>query len=88
MNIDELETGLIMICIVGIQDPLRPAVKQAVADCKGAGIKVRMVTGDKIDTAVAIAKDAGIIEGDLSVEQAIKNGLAISGPQFAELDNN
>ena len=51
-----------MITLVGIKDPLREGVKQAITDCHNAGITVRMVTGDNINTAVAISKDAGIIE--------------------------
>jgi P-type E1-E2 ATPase len=47
--------------LVGIADPLRPDVIDAVATCQKAGIFVRMVTGDNLDTAVAIAKEAGIL---------------------------
>lgn len=71
MDPDALESNLIIIGMVGIQDPLRPAVIGAVADCNTAGIRVRMVTGDNIETAVAIAKDAGIIQDkQMTVEEA------------------
>lgn len=50
------ETDLIYLSVVGIEDPLRPGVAQAVDDARAAGIKVRMVTGDNIETAQAIAK--------------------------------
>lgn len=56
------ETDLTYIAVVGIQDPLRPGVKQAVLDARTAGIHVRMVTGDNIETAQAIAKEASILE--------------------------
>lgn len=50
-----------MICIYGLQDPLREGIREAIAKCHEAGITVRMCTGDNIDTAKAIAKDAGIL---------------------------
>jgi len=84
---DALESDLIAICLLGIQDPLRPAVKGAVADCHKAEITVRMVTGDNIDTAVAICKDAGIITENLTPEQAIKRKIAITGPEFSKLSD-
>lgn len=59
---DDLEKDLIIIGLTGIQDPLRDRIPEAVSDCKKAGIKVRMVTGDVKDTAVAIAKEAGILD--------------------------
>ena len=51
-----------MLSIIGVKDIPRPEVPGAIAQCKKAGIKVRMVTGDNIITAKAIAKDVGIIE--------------------------
>ena len=51
-----MEIGLTMICLVGIEDPLRDNVEDAIARCKKAGITVRMATGDNIVTAVSIAK--------------------------------
>ena len=53
----------IVLAIIGIQDIARPEVPHAIAQCHKAGIKVRMVTGDNIVTAKAIAKDVGIIRG-------------------------
>ena len=47
--------------MVGIKDPLRDGIKRAVEICHGAGVRVRMVTGDNKNTAIAIAKEAGIL---------------------------
>ena len=56
------EKDLVMLAIVGIKDPLRDEIPVAVELCHNAGITVRMVTGDNIQTAIAIAKEAGILE--------------------------
>ncbi|KAL6867321.1 hypothetical protein ACP4OV_015345 [Aristida adscensionis] len=65
--------GYTCIGIVGIKDPVRPGVKESVAICRSAGITVRMVTGDNINTAKAIARECGILTED---------GIAIEGPEF------
>ncbi|XWS29708.1 hypothetical protein CRYUN_Cryun24cG0053300 [Craigia yunnanensis] len=57
------------------EDPVRPGVKESVATCRSAGITVRMVTGDNINTAKAIARECGILTDD---------GIAIEGPYFRE----
>ena len=59
---EAIENGLTFIGLAGMIDPIRPEVKYAVEQCKSASIKVVMITGDHIDTAVAIAKELGIIE--------------------------
>ncbi|CAI9269551.1 unnamed protein product [Lactuca saligna] len=69
------ETNYTIIAVVGIKDPVRPGVKEAVKTCLDAGIIVRMVTGDNINTAKAIARECGILTAD---------GLAIEGPVFRE----
>ncbi|MCO5611739.1 hypothetical protein L7F22_065997 [Adiantum nelumboides] len=68
----KLPTGsLMLLAIVGIKDPARPEVPNAVRRCQLAGIKVRMVTGDNLITARAIATECGILqEGDLAIEGA------------------
>jgi Ca2+-transporting ATPase len=65
--------GYTLVAVVGIKDPVRPGVKDAVQTCLAAGITVRMVTGDNINTAKAIAKECGILTED---------GVAIEGPEF------
>ena len=71
----ELELNLCFIGLVGMIDPVRPEVKAAIEECRLAGIRPIMITGDHKDTAVAIAKELGIINNA---------GEAITG---AELDN-
>lgn len=66
------------IGVVGIQDPLRPGVPEAVAKCKHAGVVVRMVTGDNITTARAIATDCGIYT----------DGVVMEGPEFRKLSDD
>ena len=59
---DNLERDLTFIGFVGMIDPCRPEVEDAVNNCKSAGIRVVMITGDHIDTATAIGKDLEIIK--------------------------
>jgi Ca2+-transporting ATPase len=61
--------------LVGIQDPVRPGVPEAVEKCKFAGVSVRMVTGDNVVTAKAIATDCGIYT----------DGIVMEGPTFRNL---
>ena len=70
-----LEKELVFLGLTGMIDPVRPEVKDAIEECRSAGIRAVMITGDHKDTAVAIAKELGIIK-DASE--------AITG---AELDN-
>ncbi|NP_001129103.1 plasma membrane calcium-transporting ATPase 4 [Danio rerio] len=60
-NEGDILTGLTCICVVGIEDPVRPEVPDAIKKCQRAGITVRMVTGDNINTARAIATKCGIL---------------------------
>mmetsp|Transcript_5585 Transcript_5585/g.12989 ORF Transcript_5585/g.12989 Transcript_5585/m.12989 type:complete len:1056 (-) Transcript_5585:318-3485(-) len=64
MTLEQLESDLTLVGIVGIEDPLRDEVPGAIKDCQTAGIVVRMVTGDNIQTARAIAKKCGIITSE------------------------
>uniref|UniRef100_A0A8C3RMX7 Calcium-transporting ATPase n=1 Tax=Chelydra serpentina TaxID=8475 RepID=A0A8C3RMX7_CHESE len=60
-NENDIVTGLTCIAVVGIEDPVRPEVPDAIKKCQRAGITVRMVTGDNINTARAIASKCGIL---------------------------
>jgi Ca2+-transporting ATPase len=68
--------GLCCDCIVGIIDPLRSDVKEAVKVAQRAGVIVRMVTGDNIHTASAIARQCGILT---------PTGIALEGPEFRNM---
>ncbi|KAM4749587.1 plasma membrane calcium-transporting ATPase 1 isoform 1-T1 [Rhinophrynus dorsalis] len=60
-NENDILSGLTCIAVVGIEDPVRPEVPDAIRKCQRAGITVRMVTGDNINTARAIATKCGIL---------------------------
>ena len=75
---ENIENNLVFIGLTGMIDPIRPEVKDAIAECKGAGIRAVMITGDHIDTAIAIAKQLGIIT-DAS--------QAITGAEMAEMSD-
>ncbi|XP_071188266.1 plasma membrane calcium-transporting ATPase 1 isoform X2 [Salvelinus alpinus] len=59
---NDILTSLTCVCVVGIEDPVRPEVPDAIKKCQRAGITVRMVTGDNINTARAIASKCGILQ--------------------------
>jgi len=67
---------------VGIHDPLRPAVQRAVKDCQEAGVRVLMITGDHPVTARAIAQEAGLLNG----QGEVLNALEIAHLQNGDLD--
>ena len=72
---DSIINNLTCLVIVGIEDPVRPEVPEAIRKCQRAGITVRMVTGDNINTARSIASKCGILRpGD--------NSLVIEGKEF------
>lgn len=61
---DEVEANLVFIGLQGMIDPSRPEAKEAIKECRTAGITPVMITGDYLETALAIAKDLGIAEND------------------------
>ena len=75
---DVLEQKLCFTGLCGMIDPVRPEVKDAIVECRGAGIRPIMITGDHVDTAVAIAKELGIIT---------EGTYAITGSQLSAMDD-
>ncbi|KAK2969950.1 hypothetical protein RJ640_008290 [Escallonia rubra] len=75
------EDDLVLLAIVGIKDPCREGVKDAVKLCTDAGVKVRMVTGDNLQTAKAIAVECGILASDADATEP----NVIEGRTFREL---
>ena len=59
-----INDDIVIIGLVGIRDDVRPEAKEAIAEVMGAGIQVVMITGDRLETAIAIAKDAGLIQSN------------------------
>lgn len=68
----------VLIAIAGIKDIIREEVPDAVRKCNYAGVRVRMVTGDNKITAIAIAKECGILIGDEGNEPCV----CMEGPEF------
>nr|XP_048333054.1 putative calcium-transporting ATPase 13, plasma membrane-type isoform X2 [Ziziphus jujuba var. spinosa] len=68
------EQGLVLLGLVGIKDPCRPGVKKAVEDCQDAGVNVKMITGDNVFTAKAIATECGILRADHDMNEAVIEG--------------
>jgi len=73
-----LEHDLVFLGLVGMKDPIRPEAKAAVEACRAAGIRTVMITGDHKDTAVAIAKELGLME---------PGAQAISGAELNQLSD-
>ena len=73
---NSIEQNLVFVGLIGMIDPPREGVKEAVATCRRAGIKTVMITGDHIATAKAIAKELGILK---------QNDLAITGKELDEI---
>ncbi|KAJ5793014.1 uncharacterized protein N7503_008992 [Penicillium pulvis] len=77
-SFDDLFHDMTWVGVVGIQDPLRPEVPSAIRKCHSAGVQVKMVTGDNVATATAIASACGIKTED---------GLVMEGPKFRQLSD-
>ncbi len=78
---EELYAGLTLVGVVGLEDPVREGVVQAIADCRGAGIEVAMLTGDHAATARHVAAATGILgaEGGESIDGAEVDSLFAAG---------
>ncbi|KQL54689.1 ATPase [Heyndrickxia shackletonii] len=80
---EEAEKDLIFIGLQGMIDPPRPEVKQAIKECKEAGIKTVMITGDHVITAKAIAKELGILQ----TNSKVLDGQALNNMNVDELED-
>ncbi|MCW4036602.1 MAG: cation-transporting P-type ATPase [Candidatus Bathyarchaeota archaeon] len=83
-NIDEVESGITFVGLVGMIDPPREEVPSAIELCRQAGIKSVMVTGDHRLTAVAIAKEIGMLEEETS--RTVLTGDVLNGMTDDDLD--
>lgn len=81
----EDENDLTFLGFVGIADPPRAEVARAIATCRGAGIRVVMVTGDNKTTAESIGAQIGLIEADAFGEPIVPDGASLQGVDFEEL---
>ncbi len=71
---ESLERGLVLCGFLGLDDPIREEVPEAVARCRAAGIRVLLITGDHPDTAEAVARACGILRPDDPAEQRVLHG--------------
>ena len=73
-----INDDVVIIGLVGIRDDVRPEAKEAIEEVQNAGIQVVMITGDRLETAVAIAKDAGLLkdESDKALSSAQLNEMS------------
>lgn len=80
---EEAEKDIILVGLQGMIDPPRPEVKQAIKECREAGIKTVMITGDHVTTAKAIAFQLGILRG----KEKVLEGKQLNEMPFAELED-
>ena len=73
------ESGYEAVGLLGFQDPLREDVPAALLECRNAGVRVVMITGDAPETALAIARDAGLVQGT-------GHAAVLTGPQLDAMD--
>ncbi len=73
-----LERELVFAGLIGLEDPPRPEVPEAIQKCHEAGIKIIMITGDGSRTAVAIAREIGLVRGE---------PVVVEGPEFLKMDD-
>ena len=83
----------VLLALVGIADPIRPEVKAAVATCHSAGVEVKMITGDAEPTAIAIAKQAGILTEQFkhaanNAEEIEQGELVLTSVELAKMDDH
>lgn len=77
---NKINDDVVLIGLVAIRDDVRPEAKEAIAEVQNAGIQVVMITGDRLETAVAIAEDAGLIKSETD--------KAITSAQLAQMSDD
>jgi len=77
---NKINTDTVIVGFVGIRDDVRPEAKEAITEVQNAGIQVVMITGDRLETAVAIAKDAGLLKS--------KDDIALTSSQLNTLTDD
>ncbi len=80
MITNKINDDIVIIGLVGIRDDVRPEAKEAISEVQKAGIQVVMITGDRLETAVAIAKDAGLLRNN--------DDIALSSAQLKEMSDD
>jgi sodium/potassium-transporting ATPase subunit alpha len=75
---ESVERGLILTGMIGLLDPPRPGVAEAIGKCREAGIRIIMITGDASGTAVAVARAIGLVEGE---------PVVVEGAEFVEMSD-
>ncbi len=77
---NKINEDIVIIGLVGIRDDVRPEARDAIKEVQNAGIQVVMITGDRLETAVAIAKDAGLLQSN--------DDMALSSAQLNEMSDD
>ena len=77
---NKINEDIVIIGLVGIRDDVRPEARDAIHEVQNAGIQVVMITGDRLETAVAIAKDAGLLQSN--------DDMALSSAQLNEMSDD
>lgn len=88
MKEDQINEDLILIGFIAIRDDIRPEAKKAIHEVIDAGIQVVMITGDKLETAVAIAKDTGLIQTDKDIALTSKQLNSMSDKELKKIMPN
>ncbi len=87
-----LESGMVLSGLIGLYDPPRPEVPEAIARCQSAGIKVIMVTGDHPHTALAIAREIGLVpeddKGEKNGERSVEKARVVLGNSLRKMSRS